>query len=298
MGYGLHKFVGKVDPNLICSICVGVLEKAVTTICGHSFCEDCLDKWLDRPQARSCPSCRSHVLKVDLIPVHALRGIVDGLSVHCDNSENGCEMVMKLEKHQVHLESCPYGMVECKACHSEVKRLDLVDHHEECTVLQSLAAKMKGELANDPTTESLYTLIAELKIDLQNTKSKLFESENEVSRVGRQLKRMKLRMQIDDDLEYDPEWDPDYSYGYSPSSIAHLSSIIAKYLLNKPYYVDRNRVFNAVKRCHDYYHSYASYYQDVHMLLATAYASNWFTENQRSNFECWLNNLTRQRFLR
>jgi hypothetical protein len=296
MGYGLHKFVGKVDPNIICSICVGVLEKAVTTICGHSFCEECLDTWLDRPQTRSCPSCRAHVLRVDLIPVHALRGIVDGLTVHCDNTENGCEMVMKLEKLKVHMESCPHGMVECKACHIEVKRLDLIDHQEECIVLQALVAKTKGELANEATTENLYTQIAELKIDLQNTKSKLMESESEVTRVGRQLKRMKLRLQIDDD-ETDPEWDPDYSYGYSPSSIAHLSSIISKFLLNKPYYVDRNRVFNAVKRCHDYYHSYASYYQDVHMLLATGYASNWFTENQRSNFESWLNSLTRQRFI-
>ncbi|KAK3734827.1 hypothetical protein QZH41_002408 [Actinostola sp. cb2023] len=296
MGYGLHKFVGKVDPNLICSICVGVLEKPVTTICGHSFCELCLDTWLERPQTRSCPSCRAHVLRVDLIPIHALRGVVDGLYVRCENNENGCEMVLKLEKLELHVDSCPYTVIECKACHAEVKRLDLIDHQKHCEVLQALATKTRGEM--ETTTDSLYTQIAELKIDLENTKSKLLESENEVTRVGRQLKRMKLRLQLDSEEEFDPDWDPDYSYGYSPSSISHLSIIISKFLLNKPYYIDRNRIFNAIKRCHDYYHSYASYTQDVHMLLATSFASNWFTENQRGNFNCWLTGLARQRFLR
>lgn len=297
MGYGLHKFAGKVDPNLICSICVGVLEKPVTTICGHSFCEQCLDTWLERPQTNSCPSCRAHVLRVDLIPIHALRGVVDGLLVRCENT--GCEMILKLEKLEIHLESCPYSIIECKACHKEVKRLDVIDHQNNCEVLQALAAKARGEMHNDSSTESLYTQIAELKIDLENTKAKLIESENEVSRVGRQLKRMKLRMQVDEEEEqFDPDWDPEYSYGYSPSSISHLSNVISKYLLNKPYYVDRNRIFNAIKRCHDYYHSYASYTQDVHMLLATAFASNWFTDNQRSNFNCWLTNLACQRFIR
>lgn len=299
MGYGLHKFVGKVDPNLICSICVGVLEKPVTTICGHSYCEECLDTWLERPQTHSCPSCRAHVLKVDLIPIHALRGVVDGLLVRCENNDNGCEMILKLEKLELHLEQCPYTVVECKACNEDVMRLDLMLHQRNCGVLQALAAKARVEMNSNTSTDSLYTQIAELKVDLENTKSKLIESEHEVSRVGLQLKRMKLRMQVENEVEeLDTDWDPDYSYGYSPSSISLLSSIISKFLLNKPYYIDRNRIFNAIKRCHDYYHSYASYTQDVHMLLATSFASNWFTENQRSNFNCWLTNLARQRLIR
>ncbi|EDO46837.1 predicted protein, partial [Nematostella vectensis] len=132
MGYGLNKFVGKIDQNLLCNICVGVLENAITTICGHSFCESCLETWLSRPEVQSCPSCRSHVLSLDLIPVHAIRGLVDGLLVHCENADNGCDIVTRMDNMKSHLESCPYGLVQCKACEVKVKRIDLQTHHENC----------------------------------------------------------------------------------------------------------------------------------------------------------------------
>ena len=46
MGFGTHRFVSSVDPNLVCSVCGGVLEDAVLTPCGHSFCRLCLHTWL------------------------------------------------------------------------------------------------------------------------------------------------------------------------------------------------------------------------------------------------------------
>ena len=298
MGYGLNRFVTHVDQNLMCSICAGVLQDAVITPCGHSFCDECLHIWLDRPNTHSCPSCRSGVSVVDVIPVLALRGVIDGLAVYCDNDENGCKMVLKLEKLKTHLQVCEFGLIECGACSKKVKRFELPDHHEECEVINDLIAKHKKR-KDEPTIDGLTKQIAALEVDLKKTKKALMESEGDVRRVKVELRELQfqLEMRMYDESEFDADWDPDYNYGYSPASIAQLASLVSRYLLNKPYYVDRNRIFNAVKRCYDYYHGYAGYSQDVHMLLATSYASNWFTENQRSNFDLWLQNLARERFL-
>jgi len=298
MGYGLNRFVSHVDQNLICSICAGVLENAVITPCGHSFCDECLHIWLDRPNTNSCPSCRSDVSVDDVIPVLALRGVIDGLVVHCDNDENGCKMVLKLDKLKTHLQVCEFGLVECGACRKSVKRRELPEHHEECEVIKDLVARhKKGK--EEPTIDGLTKQIAVLELDLNKTKKALLDSEGDVRRVKIELRELQfqLEMRMYEDNDFDADWDPDYNYGYSPASISQLASLVARYLLNKPYYIDRNRIFNAVKRCFDFYHGYAGYSQDVHMLLATSYASNWFTENQRSNFDSWLRNLTRERFL-
>lgn len=32
--------------NLICPLCLNVIYKCTTTICGHSFCERCLDEYI------------------------------------------------------------------------------------------------------------------------------------------------------------------------------------------------------------------------------------------------------------
>lgn len=282
----------------MCSICAGVLEEAVITRCGHSFCDECIHIWLDRPNTTSCPTCRSDVTAYEVTPVLALRGVVEGLMVRCDNDENGCKMVLKLEKLPVHLQMCEYGLIECGACGKSVKRFELPDHHEECEILREMVSSQK--IAKDGLTiDNLTKQVALLEVDLNKTKTSLRESEGDVRRVKQELREMQiqLEMRMSEDQEFDTDWDPEYNYGYSPSSIAQLASLVSRYLLNKPYYVDRNRIFNAVKRCYDYYHGYAGYSQDVHMLLAACYASSWFTENQRLNFDSWLQNLTRERFL-
>jgi hypothetical protein len=42
--------------DLKCLVCHELLSKPVSLWCGHSFCQDCLNKWMISKQ--SCPSCR------------------------------------------------------------------------------------------------------------------------------------------------------------------------------------------------------------------------------------------------
>lgn len=301
MGYGLGQFVTHVDPNLICGICAGVLEKAILTPCGHSFCEDCLQTWLGQNESsrRHCPACRREVYETTA--VLALRGIIDGLLVKCNNEKHGCKLVLKLENLEGHLKRCDYTTVECSGCGESVARCELASHHDLCEAIITHTAKKLAQVKQDSLTiEELTKQLATLELDLKKTKDALKNSEGAVLRVERELTDMRHQINLHsrEEEEFDPDWDPEYSYGYSPLSISQLASLVSRYLLNKPYYIDRNLVYAAIKRSYDYYHNYAGYSQDVHMLLAAAYASNWFTENQKWDFDSWLENIARQRFLR
>lgn len=75
--------------------------------------------------------------------------------------------------------------------------------------------------------------------------------------------------------------------------IAKLSLHIARYLLQKPSGVDRDRVFNAIRKCYQIQfcpsgEMFTKVDHDIHMLLATAYSSNWFSQSQRILLGCWL----------
>ena len=80
----------------------------------------------------------------------------------------------------------------------------------------------------------------------------------------------------------------------APDSVARLSLLIARHLLHKPRHLDATHVFSAVRRCYDSFHRAGPDCQhDLHMLLATAYASNWFSATHRLSLKCWLQTLTR-----
>lgn len=303
MGYGRDRFVTHVDDNLLCGICTDVVEDAVIMPCGHSFCEECLRTWLYGDVAKStCPVCRGLVTEGEVVPVHALRGIVDGLAVWCANAENGCKMILKLENAKAHLKICDFTLVKCHGCEGVVPRGELAEHHSSCQAIVHLTAKhiTKAQSAS-MSMEDLSKQLALLECDLKNTKEALRDSENAVRLVEQDMKEMRYELKtraVEEYEEFDNAWDPEYNYGYSPRSIAQLASFISRFMLTKPYYAERNSVFNSIKRCYDFYHSYPAYSQDVHMLLATAFASNWFTESQRRTLDLWLNNVTRGRLIR
>nr|XP_019929664.2 E3 ubiquitin-protein ligase PDZRN3-B-like [Crassostrea gigas] len=313
MGFSTHRFVGTVDPNLLCGICSSVIEDAVLTPCGHSFCYSCLETWMSKPRVNSCPECRHIMTLKEAKPVLCIRNLVNGFDVMCDNSERGCKVVVKLERLKPHLEVCGYTLVKCAGCSDMVSRSELANHQMTC---DGIAASLKDEnydsymyksmaaltLENKATSIELSGLLAKisslefqlktLKRDLQISESKNRVLEREYRKTKDELQQKRNEIL---DVQY-AEFDPDYDYGYTPQSVAKLSLLIARFLLKKPSYVDSDKIFAAVKRSYDQYARCGSQYEhDVHMLVATAFASDWFSESQRINFHCWLQSIARHR---
>lgn len=295
MGYSNDIFVANVDQNLVCSICAGIMKDSVITLCGHSFCHQCLSTWLTKPDTDSCPVCRSYTSRYEIIPNINIRCIIKSLPVWCSNKSNGCKYVIKLENLQQHCNECDFRQVECAACKISVRHCDLAEHCLSCPAVEKNISTTKKS-KEDLTIDILSHKVAVLELELDETKRDLSQSKQLVEELENELNELRHQSSNWTTSSLTPDFDPDYSYGYSPSSISQLSCLISKYLLSRPPCIDRNRIFMAIKRSFTYYHNYAGYAEDVHMLLATAYASNWFPEHHRWTLERWLEQVTHERF--
>lgn len=315
MGFGTHRFITAIDPNLICGICGSVLEDPVLTPCGHSFCKLCLNTWLSKPDVRTCPECRSKVTSTDVKPVLSLRNLINGFDVTCDNNGRGCKVITKLEKLACHLETCGYVPVSCAGCGTSIHRYELASHQMRC---EGIAAALKDDEDNERSRAA--NRLGNIRLSASITSAEVSNLVSRISFLEQQLKTFKRDLQISEsknrvlereyrksreelqdkrnellDAQY-ADFDPDYDYGYTPESIAKLSLLIARFLLKKPCYVDSDRIFSAIKRCYENYARCGTEFEhDVHMLVASAFASNWFGEAQRINFHCWLQSIARYR---
>ena len=337
MGFGTQRFVSSVDPNLVCGVCGGVLEEAVLTPCGHSFCRLCLHTWLARPASLTCPECRAHVPPDSVKPVHSLRNLIRGLEVECEHCHRGCKEVMKLDLAQAHLGTCAFAPVECAGCGEEVNRLDLAQHQMTCAgiaasvldgddhtlgLADAAAAAGAGGGGGGGGDERFDAAWREFRERLQATKaasytdicillSRIRALEARVERLLEELRSAraknlslereyeKISSQLRDkqneirDLQ-DTDFFLEHECARTPETIARLSLLIARNLLNRPRYLEAEKAFTAVRKCYEKFNrTRPECEHDVHMLLATAYASNWFSTCQRLSLKCWLQSLSR-----
>ena len=317
MGYNVARFPGQVDQNLLCSICSSVLEEAVLTPCGHSFCDSCLTTWLVRPGAFSCPECRGHVAPGDARPIRSVRSLINAMDIHCDHQARGCQAVVKLDCLKTHLNTCAYSPITCAGCSVVVNRGELPQHHISCaaiaaalhdetdTVLSRTSPGLHHKRSKSATPNlvsditELTCRVASLELQLKRVKRELDAAELRNRKLERELRQTKQdleekRHQLLDHNYVD--FEPDYDYGYVASSIAKLSRLISRFLLRKPAYIDEERIYEAVKRCYDNFgRSPSEHGHAMHMLLATAYACNWFSETEKMNIYLWLQSLIRGR---
>ncbi|XP_068688810.1 E3 ubiquitin-protein ligase NRDP1-like [Montipora foliosa] len=294
MGYCTKVFISRVDHNLICVICSGVFEKPVATQCGHTYCKECLDHWLralsNGNVTLTCPECHRKVSRSNVAPVLALNGFIESLLVECEYSTNGCPAVLKLGDLESHMKDCEYSLLKCSKCNGMIVQSDIRLHQAKC-------AKINDQ---DLLQSCVHTEIDILKEELAKAKKALEVSEETVRRLQRSLRELRVRTQIRSSQladDFDPAWDPDYGYGYSPRSVVQLSGFISRFLNGRPGYVDREKIFSCLKRCFDYFHNCAAFWQDLHMLLATAVASHWFTDTQQENMTSWLKIIAREKLL-
>jgi len=110
MGYDVKRFVSLEDwaQEFICSICMGVFEDPVQTECLHTFCHDCITKWLSNNS--TCPLDMLPITSfTDLKPLPLISQNQLGLlRIHCDFEELGCNQTIKLANLPDHRSTCTY----------------------------------------------------------------------------------------------------------------------------------------------------------------------------------------------
>lgn len=131
MGFEIARFTEKVDEELICTICGGVLQDAVAAgPCEHVFCKSCITQWLSRQS--TCPVDRGGLTTQQLQPVpRIVRNMLARLEIRCENVQHGCTSTMKLDILDGHLLDCefnPQKPVLCDKCDIEIPKDKLLTH--------------------------------------------------------------------------------------------------------------------------------------------------------------------------
>ena len=115
MGWDIDRFLekGNIVPDLICTICTDVIKDPVQTNCEHTFCRECISRWLEGDR-RTCPEDRESLSSNDLKPASRLtKQLLNKLIVRCKNYSDGCVLMSKFEDMTQLIEhednQCPWG---------------------------------------------------------------------------------------------------------------------------------------------------------------------------------------------
>ena len=150
MGHDVRDYVGVVDDVYLCRICLQVLDNAVNTPCGHTFCKACILRSLTND--KKCPLDRKPLKQNDLNAVIALETLLAKLPIKCQYRQNGCQFSSSRSKMSAHESSCesnPDKTSLCpKGCGLMIEQRFLLEHNcylalksQLCNVVKSTAAE-------------------------------------------------------------------------------------------------------------------------------------------------------------
>ena len=80
-------FIGGIDEEFMCGICIRVLNKPVQCKQGHVNCESCFHHWL-QTNKKSCPTCREKTTINTLSRSRLLENIISKLQVRCIHGDD------------------------------------------------------------------------------------------------------------------------------------------------------------------------------------------------------------------
>lgn len=129
MGYDQERFLDSFGQDLVCQICLCVLQDPLECkTCQSSFCTQCISTW--KLNRNKCPNnC-----ELSLHTSHKyLRSALESLHLKCINAELGCEKVVTLgniSKHEN--KKCEFRMAKCRYSNcGEIFKCGEIEAHEE-----------------------------------------------------------------------------------------------------------------------------------------------------------------------
>jgi Ubiquitin-conjugating enzyme/Zinc finger, C3HC4 type (RING finger) len=204
MGFPTEIFSPEADSNLLCVVCLNVLEDASWLKCGHTFCDGCIEDL----RSDSCPTCRKRDVKKNALPNILIRGLVDNLMVKCCeaggdtskesspertmtetsssankkqklevNEKRGCCWTGKLSEWKSHLKNdCDYHPVNCcvAGCPYVGARKEMDQHNRDSMsahmdlMLSSKVNVIRSEIKEE-YDEKLRTLEKRLRDEMLNS---------------------------------------------------------------------------------------------------------------------------------
>ena len=106
------QFVEKVSDDLMCPICLMLLQEPQQTNCGHEFCRECV-RPLMRGGTLTCPICRARSLSNQIFDDKRLKREIMALKINCDQSGKGCKWSGELRQREQHNDQCGYVSKPC-----------------------------------------------------------------------------------------------------------------------------------------------------------------------------------------
>eukprot|EP00668_Euglena_longa_P000864 GGOE01001047.1.p1 GENE.GGOE01001047.1~~GGOE01001047.1.p1 ORF type:complete len:951 (-),score=183.34 GGOE01001047.1:1955-4807(-) len=102
------RYAEMVDDEFSCPMCLEVMEDAAClTRCGHSFCQPCLKRALQRKP--ECPTCRQQ--GEECVPNFTLRKLISSLMVKC--YYDTCSVKVPRSEVDAHAQKCPNAPHKC-----------------------------------------------------------------------------------------------------------------------------------------------------------------------------------------
>lgn len=244
----------EVPNEFICAICFSVPLEPKLLPCEHVFCADCIKRSFVTQLA--CPTCR----------------------ISCAYNQ-----AKELKRNSLACRIWSTIQVKCdnseNGCAWTGSISDLKSHRRTCS-------SENGSCRNQEEFDKLKEENAKLKVILKSytkLKAEVKEKQDVIDALKTKIKMHTLVPKII------------YSnYRFNRSNVVILSQLISRYLEDKPFQIDSNRIYQCVQNCYrdleaNYSDNPEYYYMDMHMLLTTCIASSWFTSKQRDNIQGWLN---------
>ncbi|GFN98684.1 E3 ubiquitin-protein ligase pdzrn3 [Plakobranchus ocellatus] len=136
--FDVKSFCSPPDPELVCGICMNVLDDPKETPCRHVFCRICITTALENK--RRCPMCRRRCKIHELRTVLPLvQNLLNKLNMKCKNFRDGedgisCKQIIKKEYYLEHIKKCDFAYIDCPYtdCKALVLRKDRCQHKQSC----------------------------------------------------------------------------------------------------------------------------------------------------------------------